>query len=154
MAQQQRQAFCPVCKQSRLHTRNTYDVPHILHLLLSLVTGGLWLPIWFLHAMLNGRSTVPFLCTVCGTAEKTVVGRAVEYASRATGQLFQQPQRSPPRLRMWTDVTGRFREEAAFVNLANGQVRLRKADGKELVIPLPRLCSADIEWCRDLERLR
>jgi hypothetical protein len=34
-------------------TGRGYHVPHLLHLLLTLLTFGLWLPIWIIHALLN-----------------------------------------------------------------------------------------------------
>jgi hypothetical protein len=36
---------------------------HVLHLLLSVVTGGLWLPIWLLITVLGGGR---FKCPSCG----------------------------------------------------------------------------------------
>jgi hypothetical protein len=34
-------------------TGRKYRVPHLLHLFLTVITFGLWLPIWILHALLN-----------------------------------------------------------------------------------------------------
>jgi hypothetical protein len=36
-----------------VRTGGGYRVPHLLHLLLTLLTFGLWLPIWIIHALLN-----------------------------------------------------------------------------------------------------
>lgn len=34
--------------------RGEYKTSHILHLILSLITGGLWIPVWMLCALSNG----------------------------------------------------------------------------------------------------
>lgn len=66
MALQQTQVFCHRCNQPSLHTRNTYDTPHVLHLLLTLFCCGFWFPIWMLHWLLNSISSVPYRCNMCG----------------------------------------------------------------------------------------
>jgi hypothetical protein len=66
MAHQQKQSYCYRCQQVSLHTRDTYEVPHVLHLGLALLMCGLWLPFWILHAALNAYSTMPYRCSVCG----------------------------------------------------------------------------------------
>ena len=35
--------------------RNDYRTGHVLHLLLSIVTAGLWIPIWLLVAISNAN---------------------------------------------------------------------------------------------------
>jgi len=61
MGMEQTQRFCNRCGRHRLFTRPGTN--HILHLLLSLVTVGLWLPIWLLCAIRVGG----WRCTVCGS---------------------------------------------------------------------------------------
>lgn len=46
-------------------------------------------------------------------------------------------------MRTWIDATGRFKIEADFVSLADGTVTLRRADGKNMEIPLEKLSAAD-----------
>ena len=46
-------------------------------------------------------------------------------------------------LRTWTDSTGKFKVEAEFLGLTDGQVKLRRKDGREVTLPLTRLSSAD-----------
>lgn len=54
-------------------------------------------------------------------------------------------------LRTWTDNTGKFKIEAEFVGLADGNVTLRrKKDGKEITLPLARLSPADRKAAEDL----
>jgi hypothetical protein len=51
-------------------------------------------------------------------------------------------------LRTWSDNTGGFKVEAEFVSFGSGKVRLRKADGSEIQVPLERLSEADVEYVR------
>jgi hypothetical protein len=48
-------------------------------------------------------------------------------------------------VRIWTDSTGKHTIEAEFVGLADGNVTLKKADGKETILPLAKLSEADQE---------
>ena len=69
MAHEQSQAYCCVCGKPTLHARDTYDVPHVFHLLATLFLCGLWLPIWIIHCIANTLGAQPpFLCTQCGQA--------------------------------------------------------------------------------------
>lgn len=69
--QTQDQAYCHRCGTMRLHTRVTRDVPHILHLLLTIFLCGFWFPIWILDIITNSfeQSSEPYRCTNCGRAE-------------------------------------------------------------------------------------
>ena len=51
--------------------------------------------------------------------------------------------------RTWTDSTGKFTMEAKFRGVIAGKVRLEKADGKTLSIPIKQLSKEDQEWIRD-----
>lgn len=45
--------------------------------------------------------------------------------------------------RTWTDATGKYKIQGAFVELKDGKVTLKKADGKEMTIDLKKLSEAD-----------
>ena len=60
----------------------------------------------------------------------------------ANTSIAAQPNRSKA-YRTWTDSTGKHSTEAAFVSLEDGKVRLRKRDGKGIVVPMVRLSEAD-----------
>ncbi len=72
--------YCPTCAKEV-----AADVPranHILHFLLTLLTCGLWLPVWFLCALLPGKKR----CRQCGstsTANKIVppTRKQLDYAA-------------------------------------------------------------------------
>ena len=68
MAIQHWQANCPTCERATLHIRNTYDVPHVAHLLVSIFLCGLWLPIWIIHTLVDSLAPgEPWRCQNCGT---------------------------------------------------------------------------------------
>lgn len=54
------QKYCNNCDKNVLAVRKSTN--HILHLLLSLLTVGLWIPIWILLSIRMGD----WRCTVCG----------------------------------------------------------------------------------------
>jgi hypothetical protein len=60
--------LCETCKHSTVHLVQKTSCNHVLHLLLSVFTGGGWLIIWVLCAMSQGESRP--VCTVCGTRVK------------------------------------------------------------------------------------
>lgn len=55
-------------------------------------------------------------------------------------------------LRTWTDTTGTFKTQAAFVSLDGDQVTLRREDGNLLKLPLDRLSRADQAFARRTAR--
>ena len=61
MGLRQSQFYCPRCGEARLFQREGTN--HVLHLLLSVVTGGLWLVVW----VVCGLSSKPWRCIACGT---------------------------------------------------------------------------------------
>lgn len=54
-------AYCKNCCRETFHERPSTS--HILHLLLSLVTMGFWVPVWILMALNNNSQG---MCTICG----------------------------------------------------------------------------------------
>jgi len=55
-------AHCPRCRHQQIFTRATIN--HPLHLLLSLMTAGLWIISWI--AICLGRFMRPWRCEHCG----------------------------------------------------------------------------------------
>jgi hypothetical protein len=51
--------------------------------------------------------------------------------------------KNPPDLQTWTDVTGKHKVEAAFVDLNDGAVRMKKANGRVISIGLASLSELD-----------
>jgi hypothetical protein len=66
----------------------------------------------------------------------------------AANEALPSPGEAKAPLRTWTDSTGQRHIEAAFVGQVDGQVRLRRPDGKEVNLALEKLSPADQEWVR------
>lgn len=56
---------CKTCGQLRLFEKKGAN--HVLHLLLSVVTVGIWIPVWILIVILSAFR--PHRCPVCGEAK-------------------------------------------------------------------------------------
>jgi len=54
----------------------------------------------------------------------------------------------PASARTWTDSTGKYKIEAEMAGFENGDVELRKADGKISKVPLEKLSRADQQYVR------
>ena len=64
MSTYQHMFFCRTCNKSTIHLASKPN--HILHLLLSIITAGLWIPVWLLLAV-TGRLKNIGECTSCGS---------------------------------------------------------------------------------------
>ncbi len=62
--------YCPQCRSQTVHEAK--DVSHVLHLILSVLTGGLWLPIWLWYGL--GGSRV-YHCRQCGSEYRSTLSR-------------------------------------------------------------------------------
>jgi hypothetical protein len=71
MAIQQASFFCPVCQQQRLFTRQQ-SVNHILHLLGTFLSCGLWGFVWMLLVLTHHPK---YHCSQCGHAEDFLATR-------------------------------------------------------------------------------
>lgn len=56
-------------------------------------------------------------------------------------------------LRTWTDSTGQHKVEARFLAVADGKVKLRTDAGREITLPMERLCEEDQELLESLASL-
>lgn len=64
-----------------------------------------------------------------------------------TSEKEEPADRSAPRL--WTDRTGNFQIRAKYLGLEDGKVRLEKADGTVIPVPLDRLSDEDQKFVGD-----
>ena len=70
-------------------------------------------------------------------------------AKAAQGKSDSQPQDQKHReLRTWTDITGKHKTEATFLDLKDGTVLLKKMDGAIIAVPLERLSDVDQDYVR------
>lgn len=56
--------FCRLCNR-QVATKPRYEVNHLIHLILSLVTCGLWLPLWLTACIMS--AVQGNVCSFCGT---------------------------------------------------------------------------------------
>jgi sterol desaturase/sphingolipid hydroxylase (fatty acid hydroxylase superfamily) len=56
--------YCDYCERNTRHERDVKRPNHILHLLLSVFTVGLWLPIWILLGLSAQKGK--WSCSQCG----------------------------------------------------------------------------------------
>jgi WD40 repeat protein len=56
--------------------------------------------------------------------------------------------------RTWTDNTGKYKIEADFEKIEDGQVHLQRTDGKKLSLPLAKLSKDDQSYLKDLMKRR
>lgn len=49
-------------------------------------------------------------------------------------------------MRVWTDVSGKFKVEAEYINLVNGNIILHKTNGCKISVPLSRMCQSDLKF--------
>ena len=70
----------------------------------------------------------------------------VPIASAGASQAHSDPQQR--QFRVWTDITGKFKTEAALVGFHDGTVRLRKEDGSFVSLPIKKLSQADQDCVR------
>ncbi|QDU92868.1 outer membrane protein assembly factor BamB family protein [Lignipirellula cremea] len=59
-------------------------------------------------------------------------------------------QAAEPQSREWSDATGQFKINAAFVEFKNGNVVLRTGDDKTFAVPVAKLSAADQKFVREM----
>jgi hypothetical protein len=55
-------------------------------------------------------------------------------------------------LHTWTDVSGTHKIQAEYLGLADGKVRLKRHDGREISVPLASLSKADQARVEQLQK--
>lgn len=69
-------------------------------------------------------------------------------APTTTSDPFATPEEraAQEKPRTWSDASGKFKVEATFLRVEDGKVVLRRADGKEITVPVDRLSEPDREY--------
>jgi hypothetical protein len=76
----------------------------------------------------------------------TLPRQLVRLKNAANAAASTPPAAATASLRTWTDTSGKFRMEAAFVSVKDGQVTLEKTDGTRIRLPLDKLSPADQQF--------
>jgi hypothetical protein len=97
-----------------------------------------------------------FPCWGIRGACRFMIDRPVLTRAAASGvQTTESPpseKSQRPALRTWTDASGQHHIEASFAGMDAGQIKLRKADGTVISIPLEKLSEVDQQWVRQHSR--
>lgn len=93
-----------------------------------------------------GRSTgLPFVAlgSLAMHASVVIAGALAPATDPAQDSLRETSPGQPGELRTWTDITGKYQTEAALLDLSEGTVTLRKADGQIVRLPIEKLSTRD-----------
>lgn len=61
---------CPQCNRVTIHNRNNSKANWLLHIVIGLVTCGVWLVLILVLRFLSTEGAGPWVCSICGTSEK------------------------------------------------------------------------------------
>jgi hypothetical protein len=96
-----------------------------------------------------------------GARESTVARRNIQLAPDEVDQPHKPPTASPTTAtstsaatgstRTWTDASGEHKIEATYLGVADGKVKLKKSDGKEIAVPLDKLSADDQKLVEKLQ---
>jgi hypothetical protein len=74
-------------------------------------------------------------------------------AKTETAQPKPQPKKAREfEVRLWKDATGKFSIEAKLSGLSGGVVKLKKADGSVISVPVEKLSEADRAYLEELKK--
>jgi hypothetical protein len=88
----QSSAYCHVCQRQSLFQKPRIN--HVLHLILSIVTLGLWLIVWLILGIINASKSPR--CTTCGATMGTGPIHAAQPAAMPPPPPDAQPWQEPP----------------------------------------------------------
>jgi hypothetical protein len=111
-------AYCPNCRKQTLHAREC--ISNVLHLILSIITAGLWIPVWIFLGIKSVSSRTR--CQVCGTKHAFV--SAPSGAPRSTAR---------PRRTVLERGASRTRPASEAVAGSSGRARGSRQPGSPVV---------------------
>ncbi len=122
--------------------------------------GSFWRPARVKELMPDGQVMLAFLTwgkennrDTMAVARRNIQLAPPELEQPAAPESAASPANDPNQVRIWSDITGQFKIEATFVELVDGKVRLRRADGRILApLPLEKLSQADQAFVKQLEQ--
>lgn len=114
----------------------------------QIVQAKLFGPSWYAAEILDLPADGQILVRRRGFAkqDKTVSRTEIQLAPEELAQPHRPISLTPSpggQPRVWSDASGEFKIEAAFLGVSDGRVNLRRADGREFAVPLDSLSSAD-----------
>lgn len=87
-----------------------------------------------------------------GNRTATLARRNIQLAPADLPQPHKPTTANAPQheSRLWSDATGGFKVDAVFTGIDNDKVKLKRADGKEVSVPIARLSSIDQEYIKKI----
>ena len=66
MPSEQCVAGCRFCRRPTVHISTAPDCPHVIHLIITLFTCGLWVIVWGINMAHSAWNDSGWVCSVCG----------------------------------------------------------------------------------------
>jgi hypothetical protein len=87
-----------------------------------------------------------------GNRTATLARRKIQLAPADLPQPHKPETANVPQheSRVWSDTTGGFKVDAVFMEVDKDKVKLKRADGKEVSVPIARLSSIDQEYIKKM----
>ena len=130
----------------------TADTPLYVGQILQFQDHAFWKPADVLELLADGQVKIHPRGWPTAVWDKAVPRDKLQLAPE---ELFQ-PAKSPApagyaSLRTWSDATGTYQIQAAYLGLADGKVQLQRQDGKQLQVPLEKLSPQDQAFVQQAE---
>jgi hypothetical protein len=129
------------------------DTPLFVGQIVQLRDRNRWVPADILDLQSDGQIKVHPRGWNTTAWDKTVTRDLIQLAPEHLFQPHQAPDESGESgLRIWTDVTGTHKIEAAYLGVADGAVQLKRKDGREIRVPLEQMSQEDQHYVQQQQQ--
>jgi len=130
----------------------TADTPLYVGQILQFQDHAFWKPAEILELLNDGQVKIHPRGWPTAVWDKVITRDKLQLAPE---ELFQ-PAKSPVSttdadMRTWSDVTGTYKIEATYLGVADGNVQLKRQDGKEIQVPLDKLSPRDRDFVQQVQ---
>lgn len=130
----------------------TADTPLYVGQILQFQDHAFWKPAEILELLNDGQVKIHPRGWPTAVWDKAITRDKLQLAPE---ELFQ-PAKSPVSttdadMRTWSDVTGTYKIEATYLGVADGNVQLKRQDGKEIQVPLDKLSPRDRDFVQQVQ---
>ncbi len=115
--------YCKNCKKSTVQVKQRAN--HILHLLLSVVTVGIWLIVWFFIALFTSDTPV---CTICGNEVKNNNSNRQTNKKEIDNQNYELKNKKLTKLKIFFIVIGVLLVIGIFIPDDEKNTKLKTTD--------------------------
>jgi hypothetical protein len=128
----------------------TADTPLYVGQIVQLKDHWRWVPADILEVHDDGKVKVHPRGWSTTAWDKTVSRESIQLAPDALFQPYKSPAApttsAATAMRTWSDVTGTHKIQATYLGFADGGVKLKREDGREITVPLESLSKEDQEY--------